>query len=64
MDRDEKVGVTLTMLEPRDDFDTDPIELSVSESKKGWFDEFEKQLDREEEEYYEPYVCGWRTCGC
>ena len=55
----EKVGVSLTLLEPPDDFDSDsnPIQLNLPTQKRnGWFDEIDKELDRELDEDDEPVV--------
>jgi len=53
----EKVGVTITELEPEDDFESNPIQLNLPTQKKnGWFDEIDRELDRELEQDEEPTV--------
>lgn len=54
----EQVGVTITLLEPTDDFDTsNPIQLNLpTQRKSGWFDEIDKELDLEADEDDEPTV--------
>lgn len=54
----EKVGVTITELEPTDDYDTsNPIQLNLpTQRKNGWFDEIDREIDRELEEDEEPIV--------